>query len=1152
MSKSTQHNVQSSKVKRLLISNRFALLLMLSAWWVLGGCDDEAGSGGEQLTDLGSGDTTQEDTTTTADTAIPDTSVGDIPTGPPPGEYGATCRSNAECYSGFCISDGQTGGLCSTVCDRVCHPFPGEREAFCRGLEVGGGEVAFVCQLPADTLCERCAVDRQCGGGVCFQDGLERFCTAPCAADDSCPTGYVCQDRANAEGVTSKQCVPTTGTCSCDDDNAGNIRGCLNENAFGRCVGLQTCEPAQGWTACTADTPEEEVCDAEDNNCNTLVDENIEITDCERTNDFGTCAGSLLCSSEGELCVGPDAAEDVCDGLDNNCDGTADEDFKDANGDYGLVEHCGGCSLTCEGRFGPSAKTVDCVIDAGQAPRCIVTECEPGYELVDETLCVPLISNICQGCAADSDCDATSPGSVCTSITDNIGNTAMVCGRDCGAGSLFGTDCPDGFSCQATTSVGGVSAQQCLPIAGSCFCAQNPDNFSIPCQETATLPGGFDVTCTGRRTCQGDIFGACQLDGEVCDGLDNDCSGVVDDPFVTSGGLYTQEAHCGRCNNNCQNLNIPNADKFCDAAASPAPACDWTCQPGFVDLINGSDDGCECQITSTTDMPDDANTDTNCDGIDGQLDAAIFVSRQGSDSNNGLSPTSPVLTIGRALTVAPGASKRDIYVAGGVYSESVTLVAGVNLYGGYNLDFTQRDADLFPTTIYGRAPSVSQPGALNAVSLSTATHVEGFSIVAGNATQTIVSSYAVYLRDTSNALTLRNNTIVAGNGAPGSRGNSGTRGTDGTIGAVGQVGFDTNTRDCVSPPTLGGAGGANSCGGVSVAGGAGGEAHCPISRDVSGTVCNTRYNTAVAPHYLTCLNVCNDPALCSTPATRPPPQGAGANGANNTGGAGTGGAPTYDTVTINNNCNQSQNSPGLPHTGISGSNGSDGAPGTAGPGCTQTQGSIVGNLWVPLGGGNGQAGVHGGGGGGGSAGSGYDIVANDSSGGCTDKIGGSGGGGGSGGCGGSAGSGGGGGGGSFGVFITYTTATATTTPTLIGNTITMGEGGEGGAGGPGALGGIGGQGNNGGSSTIFSTRPGARGGNGGSGGSGSGGGGGCGGSSFGVFVNRNGGSPTVSDYAASNTFGGGDGGNGGGGGSSPSGNPGQDGADGALQNVFIQ
>lgn len=112
------------------------------------------------------------------------------------------------------------------------------------------------------------------------------------------------------------------------------------------------------------------------------------------------------------------------------------------------------------------------------------------------------------------------------------------------------------------------------------------------------------------------------------------------------------------------------------------------------DLVGGAADCAPLDPSvhpGAPDRPDLAFTDTNCDGIDGDLTKAVFVSTvDGNDAGTG-TRANPLKTIAAGITAAASANK-DVYVAGGTYPETVNLVDGVGVYGGYELDFAQRSA----------------------------------------------------------------------------------------------------------------------------------------------------------------------------------------------------------------------------------------------------------------------------------------------------------------------------------------------------------------------------------------------------------------------------------------------------------------------------
>jgi len=584
---------------------------------------------------------------------------------------------------------------------------------------------------------------------------------------------------------------------------------------------------------------------------------------------------------------------------------------------------------------------------------------------------------------------------------------------------------------------------------------------------------------------------------EVCDGLDNNCDGQVDEGYRNEAtGKYDADSACGDCSTDCGDLSVgPNAYARCDATGEPVcvlvcctigdghPACD-----GLADYFNFNGivaDGCEFRLDASAIYV--SATDPLADIEDG---CGRGPSGTGPEHR-------PCRSIGAGIREAVADGRSNVLVADGLYPERVTLVSGISLLGGYRPDTWERHIATTRATIIGSDDS-HHKHAVIASGIISGTVLEGFVIYGEDNTNVGGNSYAVYVTGSSQQFEIRHNFIYAGGGGPGESAQNGLAGQAGTDG-VGRnsPGADpaydakeTSGSPCGPADNREYAnGGGLSCDGARVDGGDGGGNVCAPSLDFSEASGQ---------------------------------DGASARGSPGTGIGGMGGDAGNDAQLTDEFCYL----PPEPLDGVDGGNGGPGRDGDAGSSCRDPLGYVQDGHWFGNAGLPGALGEGGGGGGGGGAGGGSACV------GCTngnDWLGAHGGGGGSGGCGGYGGRGGGTGGSSFGIFV----ANSVSAPVITHNTIYQRAGGNGASGGTGGLGGDGGRGGMGGvcDPPCFCAGDAGDGGHGGRGGSGGGGGAGCGGSSFGVFTSGLG-TPNYCDKESGNAFHGGTGGAGGAGGQS--------------------
>ncbi len=145
--------------------------------------------------------------------------------------------------------------------------------------------------------------------------------------------------------------------CPCTD---GQTQPCysgpMGTQGIGACAaGMQTCSLAGTWGACTGEVvPAVEACNGVDDDCNGSVDD-MGMTSC----GIGACAASVLACDNGVpgACVPGQPSVELCDGIDNDCDQLLDESFPDEGTacDSGLLGACQAGALACVTENGTTA-----------------------------------------------------------------------------------------------------------------------------------------------------------------------------------------------------------------------------------------------------------------------------------------------------------------------------------------------------------------------------------------------------------------------------------------------------------------------------------------------------------------------------------------------------------------------------------------------------------------------------------------------------------------------------------------------------------------------------------------------------------------------------------------------------------------------------
>ena len=372
-------------------------------------------------------------------------------------------------------------------------------------------------------------------------DGLGDFCDdcdgAPrneeCNGDDDDCDGFVDEDFG--DGMAGGACeTGLPGVCA----EGANV---CDEGGF-------RCEPLVA--------PSVEVCDNLDNDCDGISDEGVAVAgDICASGLPGVCAEGVPACLDGNLDCSPEqtAVDEICDGQDNDCDGTIDENLRNACGRCGPVgiDDCDGQDNDCDGQIDEDAQcaTGQQCINGECVDPCQNAECPGAFVCVDG-FCIDRCNAL--QCPEGQDCIEGACIDQCVGVDCSAGERC-VSGR-CVPDNCFGLGCDDGQICG---------------VEGAC----EPD----PCADTSCALGQFcrggacvescaDVSCPLNETCRD---GVCVADacadancpeGQVC--LAGAC---VADPCQGVACPTGQICQAGLCvGDPCSGIECPPGER-CEA-----------------------------------------------------------------------------------------------------------------------------------------------------------------------------------------------------------------------------------------------------------------------------------------------------------------------------------------------------------------------------------------------------------------------------------------------------------------------------------------------------------------------------------------------------------------------------------------------------------
>jgi hypothetical protein len=397
--------------------------------------------------------------------------------------------------------------------------------------------------------------------------------------------GWVC---SNPTSPASEACDGIDNDCNgLTDDGMFPGEGNVCGSDEGECVsGLIDC--AGGILDCVGDVgPKQEICDGKDNDCDGVIDNGIvvggscspmyDMTLYPGPRDKGACApGILECDGNGgNTCVGGQGPQpEVCDGIDNDCDGSVDEtgpapDGIDTTANpfpppmANIGDLCGVDTGACQqGNYACVNGQFACL--GGQGPQEEACDCN---------------DNDCDGVSDEQDPSPASaicaPGNSCVKS-----GTSCLCASPCLPGEF---PCPPGQRCEAVTS-----SDTGMPLGNYCV-ADNCGN----CAAKTVLNADNTVLCAPAGTPAGANCIAppvCQCKGQT--GCKNPCYGVT----CGAGEICTEYgADAGKCvPNNCYGAPCLGCDQVCHNGSCATNPCTPTSCPGQTCVPNDDFMGFTC------------------------------------------------------------------------------------------------------------------------------------------------------------------------------------------------------------------------------------------------------------------------------------------------------------------------------------------------------------------------------------------------------------------------------------------------------------------------------------------------------------------------------------------------------------------------------
>jgi hypothetical protein len=526
-----------------------------------------------------------------------------------------------------------------------------------------------------------CPFGERCIEGVCLEEpGAEDL--SGCNEDSDCPDGMVCSEETGAcidPAENPEVTVEPAGECV-----DGQTRPCGIK--VGECdYGVEACVDG-AWGECIGGIgPVDELCNGLDDNCDGVVD----MAEFDQDGDgFRVCEGDC---QDDDNTIYPGAPEG-CDGKDNDCNGAVDEGGDDYCDDDLFCNGAESCVAgACTGGEVPDCSGLDSQCLEGVCDEttdgCVEQALPDGGSCDDGDLCS--VGSVCVHgeCAMGSpvDCsgldDACNAG-VCNPVNGACEPNPVANGTVCDDGSY----CSVGDACMAGVCVSG-EPRDCSALDDSCnegVCLEATESCEVRSLADQT-PCDDGRYCTVADSCTAGVCGGeirdCSGSGGSCvTGVCNEQAGAcIGDP-VANGTACDDGVFCTDGDQCIAGSCMGGGPLDCSAVTGGDECYDGVCDESMLSCIAVDNNTCDACLTGSP---------TALAGSDVEVvpNTWVYLSDAGSSDHDG-----QALTYSWTIAEKPEGSSANLMAA---TTSAPYMLA--DLAGDYQICLTVTDTESCPS-----------------------------------------------------------------------------------------------------------------------------------------------------------------------------------------------------------------------------------------------------------------------------------------------------------------------------------------------------------------------------------------------------------------------------------------------------------------------